>query len=822
MAASRHSIRALIDDVLTDLRIAARRLRATPAFTLFAVLSLGVGIGVTTAVYAAVDAIFLKDLGIRDPARIVFLVRPGESMLIRTSIPPAEFDRLRPPPTAFSSISASATFFPALASPTTTEVVMAEAVDGEYFPTLGVSPAIGRVIQPADQAEGARVVVLSHSVWRQRFAANPAVIGQTVRIAGQPFEVVGVVPPSYDGANGLIPGTRIWIPRSADPSAATRKLVVFGRLKPSATVARASAELAAISSHVDRDVPLKPAFESGQTARQWSGKSAAAVDADSSPLRRFGLTLVALVALVLLVACTNLANLVLARGTTRQQELTIRHAPGASRWRLVREQCVESLLLAMGGGAASFVVLRGLRALMDVDYSVAFAFGARWTLNLHPPIGGAVLVGSSLSLLLSMMVFGLEPALQLTRESDLRGELASTAAGTARARRQRVLLRWQVAIAAGFFIVATMFIRYTVAEARHNSGVELERLAVAVVNFRTQQQDEARVRRTVERVLAMSRDDAAVEAVSASVGLPFGVSNTPRLTISLSGARDEASYPAAGVAATPEIFRTLGVPILSGRGFDDRDDAGARPVAVISEFAARQLFGTADAVGRQFVMQPARVPTVTVIGVARNTDVRSILSEPQALVYLPLGQRFDASVLAFTARAAGHGASAVRALQSALRRADPDLAVDGIGTGRTMLAAIYVFLTVVGISALALGAVTLLLAMAGLFGIQSHIVAHRTEEIGVRMSLGASAGQIKWMVLRDGYRPVVEGLALGVFIGLAGRAIVRARMQLDMPIVDPWMIGAVPIPLIAAAFCACYLPARRASRVDPNVALRNL
>jgi ABC-type antimicrobial peptide transport system permease subunit len=377
-----------------------------------------------------------------------------------------------------------------------------------------------------------------------------------------------------------------------------------------------------------------------------------------------------------------------------------------------------------------------------------------------------------------------------------------------------------VAIAAGFFIVATMFIRYTVAEARHDSGVDLERLGVAIVNFRTQQADEARVRRTVERVLETARGDAAIDAVSASVGLPFGIPNTPRLTISLTGARNDASYAAVGVAATPGIFRTLGVPILSGRGFDDRDETGARPVAVISEFTARQLFGTADAVGRQFVMQPARTPTVTVIGVARNTDVRSILADPQSLVYVPFGQRIDAAAVTFTAR--GRGPSSVRALQAALRRADPDLAVEGIGTGRTMLAAIYVFLMVVGISALSLGAVTLLLAMAGLFGIQSQIVGQRTKEIGVRMSLGASAAQIRWMVLRDGCRPVLEGLAMGVFIGLAGRAIVRARLNIDVNIVDPWMLAGVPIPLIVAAFCACYFPARRAARVDPNVALRQL
>ncbi|HEV3139535.1 MAG TPA: ABC transporter permease, partial [Vicinamibacterales bacterium] len=518
--------------LLSDFRIAARRLLATPAFTIFAVLSLGIGVGITTAIYAVVDSIFLKDLGIRDPAHVAFLVRPGSGLLVRTVIPAAEFDRLRAAQSSFSSTSAASSFFPSFASPTTTEIISAEAVDGAYFSTLGVTTTIGRAIQPSDDAEAAHVVVLSHALWRLRFAANPNIAGQTVRIAGQPFDVIGVAPASFDGAGGPIPGTKIWIPRSADPSPAARRFVVFGRLADSSSVASAGAELAAIAARLDREFPLKPGIESGQTTRSWSAKSAAAINEDGNPLRRFGLTLVALVALVLVVACTNLANLVLARGTTRQQELTIRHALGASRWRLVREQCAESLLLALAGGGAAFAVFQGLRALMNVEYSIAFPFGGRWTLDLQPAINRPVLGAAIGSLLLSMLVFGLEPALQLTRANDIRGELAATGAGRARAGRQRMLLRWQVAIAAGFFIVATMFMKYTIAEARHDSGIELDRLGVALVNFRTQQPDDARARRTLERVLEEARHDPAVESVSASTGLPFGVAGTPRLTLS--------------------------------------------------------------------------------------------------------------------------------------------------------------------------------------------------------------------------------------------------------------------------------------------------
>ncbi len=541
--------------------------------------------------------------------------------------------------------------------------------------------------------------------------------------------------------------------------------------------------------------------------------------------RRFGLTLIALVALVLVVACTNLANLVLARGAARQHEVAVRRALGASRWRLVREQCTESLLLATGGALAAYVIFQGLCVLMDVEFNLTLPMEGRWPLAIRPAANATALWTAAACLLVSLVVFGLEPALQLTRTRDLRGELAlgTGVLGAPRTRRQRTLLRWQVAISAGFFIVATMFVKYTIAEAQHDSGVDLERLGVAVLNLRAQQWDEARVRHTVDRVVEETRKDPAVEAVSVSTGMPLGLPAI-RLTLSqpdsgIAGPADR--YGAVGVAATPSLFRTIGVPILRGRGFDERDHAGAAPVAVISEFTARHVFGAGEAIGRPLVVQGTSRVTATVVGVARDTDVGYVFGEARPVVYLPLTQRYE-PFLAIVARSTGDAALAVNALRGALRRADPDLAAEVTGTGRTVLTGAYVFLRAAGMAALGLGALTLALAMVGLFGIQSHIVAYRTREIGVRMSLGASPGQIQRMVLKDGYRPVVDGLAIGLFIGVIGRTIVRAYMELEVSVVDPWLFFVVPVPLIAAAFCACYFPAHRAAGVDPNVALRHL
>jgi putative ABC transport system permease protein len=446
---------------------------------------------------------------------------------------------------------------------------------------------------------------------------------------------------------------------------------------------------------------------------------------------------------------------------------------------------------------------------------------------VQPTLDGTALGIAVVALLLSLVIFGLEPALQLTRLRSLKDELAASAGGAAnpKTKRQRTLLRWQVAVAAGFFIIATMFVRYTIQEAQHDSGVDLERLGVAVVNFHVQQWDEARARGAVERLIDELRKDATVDAVSVSSGMPFGLS-TIRLGLSTPhriGVNKDDYDRASGIAATPAFFTTIGVPILRGRGFDHRDHSAARPVVVVSEWTARRMFGISDPIGRDVMIraQSSGPRTATVIGVARDTDVGQILRDPRPLIYLPLAQQYE-PLLTIAARSRTDPLLAVRAVREALARTDPDLAVDVIGTGRAVLAGPWVFLRALGITTVALGGVTLLLAMVGLFGIQCHIVAHRTREIGVRVAFGATRSGIQRMVIADGYRPVVEGLLLGLFIGVVGRAAVLVYLDIDVSVLDPWMLLVTPIPLILAAYCACYLPARRAASVDPNVALRHV
>ena len=582
--------------MVNDIRLALRRLGATPLFTVFAILSLAIGVAITTAVYSIVDTVLLRGLGVREPGRVAIVATPYSGRLLAGTVSAPDFHDLRAAQTSFSHMAASATLIRRVALPSATQMLMGEAVSGSYFATLGVSAARGRAIQPADDDGAARVVMLGDALWRRTFASDPRVVGTVVTISSQRYEVIGVAPPTFTGPRGWLASTQFWIPlgSQSDGGRESRRLTIFGRLASTVTIAAASSEVRTIAARLDQSFPPRyPGKSPTATDRPWRAKTMAEIADEDTAVRRFGMTLVALVGLVLVVACTNLGNLVLARGTTRLREIAVRRALGASRWRLVREQCLESVILAAGGAIASYVVFELLRAAIDTEISLAMPFGGRTTLLFHPVLNVTALGVAVSSLLVALVVFGLEPAIQLTRTIDVRGALAAgSTPGPPRRRRQRALLRWQVAIAAGFFIIATMFVKYSIAEARHDSGVDLDRIGVAVLNLDGPEWSEARARRTLDRLLGELRGHPSIESASLTGGLPFGVSSALRLSMApaeQAGAADTPPRMVTAVAATPSIFRTLGVEILRGRGFDDRDGPGAPRVLIVSEFTSRQI-----------------------------------------------------------------------------------------------------------------------------------------------------------------------------------------------------------------------------------------
>ena len=599
------------------------------------------------------------------------------------------------------------------------------------------------------------------------------------------------------------------------------RLTVLGRLAPGATHVAAATEIQTIAAQLDASRPLTSASPTGPVRlRRWTARSVLDDSGEDDGVRRAGVILVVLVALVLVVACTNLANLVLARGTARQGELAIRMAMGASRGRLIWEQSIEGLLLSALGAVAAYGMFIAVSAWMRQDFVLMVPPMGRMTLSIHPEINTDALIVSLVALLLSLAVFGLEPAVHLARTLDIRTLLAVGATGVRpRVGRQRMIIRWQVAIAAGFFIVATTFIRVTVEQERHDSGVDIDRLAITTFALPQASWSEERIRRAVDRVLEEAASEPSVEAVAASTGLPFGVPPALQVPVARPGDRIDAGA-VSGIAATPSLFHVLGIPMVRGRSFTDSDGLASPAVAVISELAAKQMLPSRDPIGATLLLTlGGRQRPVTVVGVSRDTDVGSLNARRRPLLFVPLAQHFDRNIT-ITARTATNASATAAAVREAARRADADLNVDLSGGGWSVLSGPFEIIRSAGRGALYLGVFTLLLSMAGLFGVQSHVVAFRTREIGVRMALGASARQILAMVVRDGARPVADGLILGLWGGIVGRLLVRSYTDLEVVVFDPWMLLLAPVPIVLAALCACYLPAARASRIDPTTALR--
>ena len=819
-----------------DVTLAARRLIATPLFLTFAVVSLALGVSVTTTVYSTLYAVFWKPLGIGDPAGVALVTSGWDSW--RNAVSEADFEALRQRQQSFSHLTASTRAVHTVETPRRTEIATVEAVAGNYFETLRVQAAFGRVIQPGDDPRQP-VAVLSDRLWRARFNRDRSVLGSTIRIGLQSFEIIGVAPASFTGLVGMTmePAPAAWIPLALAESVGRtspgaiehrerRTLTVAGRLVPGRAVASASAEVAAIGTSLDGSAPAR-VFSPGTGAplvvrRSWTARNATTATRPPTGGTIDGV-LIAMMLLVLLVACTNLANLMLSRGALRLHEIAVRRALGASRWRLVRELTIESSLIAVLGGVLTAILTRAFLAMAATEIPTPGN-----PLTIAPELNGPALLFAAAALLVSLLVFGLEPALSLTRRT-VSVQLASEAGAgpILSGRRQRSLIRWQVAISACFFIVAAVLGKVAVVEARNDSGIALDRLALAAVHFGVEGWDQSRAQRVLERALALARTEKAIDDVAVATGMPFGLQMTPSSRITTPDRPFVKGFrpPTTGVVAgTPTLLRTLDVKLLSGRQFDDRDDAGSRNVVVLSEFTARALFGSIEVLGRTILLQDSEkspVRTFEVVGIARPTDVDRLMERDDNLVYIPFAQDYRPNVV-LVARTSGDPAAATAALHRAMRGAATNAPIGTSGAAYWLLAGPYAAARIGTLLAAALGLLTLILAMVGLYGVQAQVVTQRTREVGVRMALGAEAAQIQQMVLRQGFIPVTQGLMIGLCLGTLVRAGLRAWLTAPVQVFDPVAFAVVPIPLALAAFLACFVPAWRASRVDPNVALRHL
>jgi putative ABC transport system permease protein len=841
MDAANYSVRGCkllaMESLARDFRLAVRRLRMAPGFTLFAVLSLALGIGVSTAVYSAVRTLFWTPVGVPRAEEIVAITSFRSSPAM--SWP--DFEDLRAQQSTFGALAGSSSIRTALASSRNAEVVIGDAVSGGYFPAMGVTPLLGRLIGTSDEREAARVVVISELLWRRHFAADPSVVGEKVRLGGLPFEVVGVVKGSFHGLERFYIRS-VWVPSTAIPAGPERAsfstwgavgdraratVAVHGRLAPGVPLERAAGEVGVIGQRLDAAYPRER-----QQRRNWMLRPRAADGPDLEAANTVGGMILTGVAMLLLIACSNLANLALAKGTSRSQETAVRTALGASRWRLVREQLIESSLIVIAGGALGAWLLYGLVDFLTIDLPMGFGSA----MPFRPDVNAAVLSASAGSMVLAVLVFGLWPALQGTRP-DVRSRLAGGAGATPpRWRLHRNLVAWQVCGCVALTLVAVMSQRVISAAGRGVPLVKGEHLAIAQVDFSLNARDQGETRRIVEELLAAVRRQPGIERVVASTGLPYQFAalrssysfTTPDAPFNEARDTGQSSYL---IATTTGFVETLDLRLARGRAFTDRDDAAAPRVAVVTERFARRLFETTDVVGRTIVMH--RTPrlskrwpapaALTIVGLLADPDGSAgPTMRGDSYVFLPWAQHYDSlAPVVLTARSESASA-AVGVLRSTIRRVDPDLAVSLAGTGTVVLQGPIFLLRVISGLSSALATISLVLAMAGLFGVLSHVVMRRTREIGIRVALGADRARVFRLILLDGLRPVAKGVVLGLMIGAGARIAVRAWVVTQISAFEPLVFMLIPVPFVAAALLACYVPAARAARVDPNVALREL
>jgi predicted permease len=842
----------LLAELLQDLRYARRVLTKSPAFTLVSVLSLALGIGVNAAVFGFVNAVMLRPLPLPDHAE---LVRIQDDNL------PAYSDYL-----AFSE---RAEVFRGLAaydfdgyqliagdSAARAEVVLAS---GNYFDVLGVKPALGRTFTPDEDGQNntTPVAVISHGLWQSRFGADPAVVGKTLQLRRVPFTIIGVAPREFTGVS-LGRRHDLWIPFAAEALLRPEdnrlrhpdgyQVHVIGRLKPEVSLAQAQAAVEVVATQQDQDRKVRLfADNPGEQSDTPRGVShATAAEMGTRDRQQSWLVVAAMLTvmgLVLLAACANVANLLLGRAAERRREIAVRLALGAARARIVRQLLTESLILSLLGAAAGLLLSRWAGdLLLSLMYRHSPAEMATVTLDLS--LDWRMLLYTLLMAVSTGVAFGLVPALQASRVdviSDLKAETTVRSPGRRRLTFRNALVVTQVAISALLLIPAGLMLRSIRLAETSGYGFPVADRYVAAVDLEALGYDEGRRRLVGEQLLGKVREMPGVRSATMSQIVPL-TGGTMVVTLEVEGealgqqAADVFTENGASVYALDQpgslylnmvdtrYFETMGIPLVAGRDFTERDDASSPDVIVVNETLARRLAPAGQALGRRLIERDpmtGKPKSVEVVGVVRDSKYIWPSERPRYFAYRPISQskqsEFGAAHL--TVYAAGDLATVSKEVRAAASAVDPTLSVEGVTrldelierrVGETKL--------VIWASA-AVGALALLLAAAGLYGVMAYAVAGRTKEIGIRMALGAGRGRVRRMILADGLALAAVGTLAGLLVSAACMRLMQSMLYGISPI-DPLTYAAVALFLTAVALMACYVPARRATKVDPMVALR--
>jgi putative ABC transport system permease protein len=806
----------LLEALRQDLRFGLRALRKSPGFTAITVLTLAFGIGANTAIFSVVDAVLLRPLPYREPERLVSLFesKTPNDLSSRLGVAPGNFLDWRAQNRVFTQMGAASLPGFNITGTDRPERVAGAALSSGMLRLLGLRPALGREIEPSDdRIDADRVVMISHALWRARFGGDPRVIGSTLRLGTIPHTVIGVLPPGLTFPEETVD---LWVPLEQTISPTDMRwrnshyLSVYARLKPEASLAEAREEMNRIAAEAKR---ANPDTNSGPSACVLTVQEDLVGD-----IRPVLLTLFAAVGLVLLVACANVANLLLVRATGREREMAMRRALGASTSRLVRQMLTESMLLSVAGGGAGLLVAewarRGLLALRPIS------------LPRHLDIGTdlRVLAFTLAVSVATSLLFGLIPALRASRpdlDLALRGTSRGSTSGSGALHLRNALVAGEIALSLVLLIGAGLLIQSFVRLRDGDLGFRPDHVVTARVSIpKDKYAADAEAVGFYDRLLASVRVLPGVEAAGAVSFLPLtGQSSDNSFDVVGRPPRPPSDRNYALIRfADPEHFRSLGIPVLRGRGLDDRDRAGSPRAVVISASMAARYWPGADPLGQHVQVYMGEDPAPwEVVGVVRDVRTR-IAAEPSPTMYFPYAQS-PYHYMVLTVRTEVDPKAMIETLRGATRSIDPD---QPLSQARTLDELLEQTLLPWRFSTTLFGwfaALALLLSVAGIYGVVSYTAGQRTREIGVRMALGARRNDVLRLVLRQGLRVSLAGVAAGLAAAFYLTRFLAAQLYGVTPR-DALTFVSLAAALTALALAATYLPARRAARVEPVIALR--
>jgi macrolide transport system ATP-binding/permease protein len=812
-----------------DVRYGARMLLKHPGVTIVAVLALALGIGANTAIFSGVNAFILRPLPAPQPDE---LVRPFETTEDRGrsdefSYP--DFADYRDQSTAFEGLAAENMTQAAISAENQNDVIWGQTVSGNYFDVLRVKPILGRTFAPEeDKTLGTHpVVVIGHSLWRRRFNSDPNIVGKTINLNDRAYNVIGVAPESFKGTKfGL--ALDFWAPMMMmeeldhSPKQLSQRdshwMNVLGRLKPGVSLAQASAEMSAIAQRLNQAYPNERAATTRAAVQteidgRWD---------EAGTIMKSGAAIaMAIAGFILLIACANVANLLLARAASRRREIGVRLALGASRARLIRQLLTESMLLSVLGGGFGLLLAYWVSGLMQgfvpvLPYNVVNDFFS---------LDGRALVFTLLVSLFTGLIFGLTPAWHASNPEIvpvLKGDANAAQGG----RQRRFTLRnslvvTQMALSLVVLVCGGLFIQSFRNAQKMDPGFAARGVLLVSLNPELVGYDEAGTKSFFTQLIERAKALPGVQTASVARLVPLGDSsnsNGPILKEGETLAPGSAGRNIMNNVVSPDYFKTLQIPLLAGRDFDERDRKGVQRVIIINEKMAQMLWPDESAIGKRIFIGPNSPDPIEVVGVVQTGKYRSLAEDPKAFYYSPMAQR-GSSGMTLMLRTAGDPGALVNAIRNEAQSIDRRIPLYAIKTmDQHMKWALWAPNMAATLS-LAFGILALVLSAVGLYSVMAYIVSQRTREVGIRMALGARRADVLKLITREGMKLAVIGVVIGFVVSLA-LARVLSSVLIGVSSYDVTTFILVPLLLAVVAFVACLVPARRAAKVNPLVALR--